>query len=379
MSRTSDSSFPPRIQEIAIGVCRATDWTAVTPPLASPHGPRAAVRVVGSASLSPDQVRVLVLYSHPLMGEGLGRMLAAEPGVVVTAVDIAETDAVNAAIASEPEVIVVEEGGAVDAADIVRRSTLRPGPGRGHHHHQRLVPAPRDALDPTRRLPCHHPRRHRRSRRRARRTAACSRRRFPARLSPDMGDTTRRPAGDTTTFDPRTTPVPRRHVLVLMGVGTVAVSGGLGAILAGCAGPPVTVTLDIDPADLEVGVPMEVPFTLVEGGSSTPASTWLVKKASGELIAYDPRCTHAQLPLRLVRRGRPLQVRLPRRPVRARRGGPRGAAAAAAVPLADPGRGRHDRGGRARATSRRRRSRSRPDGAGPQRPRRSTPASGRRV
>jgi hypothetical protein len=57
------------------------------------------------------------------MGEGLGRMLAAEPGVIVTAVDIAETDAVDAAIASGPEVIVVEEGGAVDAADIVRRST----------------------------------------------------------------------------------------------------------------------------------------------------------------------------------------------------------------------------------------------------------------
>jgi hypothetical protein len=56
------------------------------------------------------------------MGEGLGGMLAAEPGVIVTAVDIADTDAVNLAIASEPEVIVVEEGGAVDAADIVRRS-----------------------------------------------------------------------------------------------------------------------------------------------------------------------------------------------------------------------------------------------------------------
>ena len=56
------------------------------------------------------------------MGEGLGRMLAAEPGVVVTAVDIAEADAVSAALAAEPEVIVVEEGGAVDAADIVRRS-----------------------------------------------------------------------------------------------------------------------------------------------------------------------------------------------------------------------------------------------------------------
>jgi len=49
-------------------------------------------------------------------------MLAAEPGVIVTAVDIAEPDAVTAALASEPEVIVIEEGGAVDAADVVRRS-----------------------------------------------------------------------------------------------------------------------------------------------------------------------------------------------------------------------------------------------------------------
>ncbi len=49
-------------------------------------------------------------------------MLAAEPGVSVLAVDIADPDAVSAALAAEPEVIVVEEGGAVDAADVVRRS-----------------------------------------------------------------------------------------------------------------------------------------------------------------------------------------------------------------------------------------------------------------
>lgn len=72
--------------------------------------------------MSPEQVRVLVLYSHPLMGEGLGRMLAAEPGVIVDAVDIGEAEAVSAALAAEPEVIVVEEGGAVDAAEVVRRS-----------------------------------------------------------------------------------------------------------------------------------------------------------------------------------------------------------------------------------------------------------------
>jgi DNA-binding NarL/FixJ family response regulator len=76
----------------------------------------------GGALVSPEPVRVLVLYSHPLMGEGLERMLAAEQDVIVDAVDIADAGAVDAAIAREPAVIVVEEGGAVDAADVVRRS-----------------------------------------------------------------------------------------------------------------------------------------------------------------------------------------------------------------------------------------------------------------
>jgi len=38
--------------------------------------------------VSPVVVRVLLLYSHPLMGEGLGRMLGAEPGLDVEAVDV---------------------------------------------------------------------------------------------------------------------------------------------------------------------------------------------------------------------------------------------------------------------------------------------------
>jgi hypothetical protein len=66
-----------------------------------------------------------VLYSHPLMGEGLERMLSAEPGIVVYAVDIAEPAAVDEALAGDPAVIVVEEGGRVDAADVVRRSSCR--------------------------------------------------------------------------------------------------------------------------------------------------------------------------------------------------------------------------------------------------------------
>lgn len=73
--------------------------------------------------MSPVVVRVLLLYSHPLMGEGLGRMLETEPGLAVEAVDVAAPGAVDAALAAGPDVIIVEEGGPLDAADVVRRST----------------------------------------------------------------------------------------------------------------------------------------------------------------------------------------------------------------------------------------------------------------
>ncbi len=101
------------------------------------------------------------------------------------------------------------------------------------------------------------------------------------------GDSGRRP------IDPLTTPVPRRRVLLLMGAGAIAAGGGLGVLLEACAGPPITVTLDVDPATLEIGVPTEVPFTLDTGGQAVAASAWLVKRATGDITAFDPRCTHA--------------------------------------------------------------------------------------
>lgn len=105
-----------------------------------------------------------------------------------------------------------------------------------------------------------------------------------------MGDTPDRPRGEPG-FDPRSTPVSRRSVLVLAGL--AATGTGLGAVLAACAGPPVSITLDVDPAWLGVGTPREVAFTLVTAsGNSVPGSTWLLKTAEGELVAYDPRCTH---------------------------------------------------------------------------------------
>jgi cytochrome b6-f complex iron-sulfur subunit len=107
-----------------------------------------------------------------------------------------------------------------------------------------------------------------------------------------MGNTSRRP-DQGAAFDARSTPVPRRSMLILMGAGAVVASGGLGAVLAACAGPPQTVTLDFDPATLVPGTPQEVPFTVtVSNGERIPGSTWLLRTAEGDLVAYDPRCTH---------------------------------------------------------------------------------------
>jgi Rieske Fe-S protein len=96
-------------------------------------------------------------------------------------------------------------------------------------------------------------------------------------------------------FDPATTPVPRRRMLVLMGASAIAAGGGLGVILEACSSsPPVTVTLNVNPATLAPGTPTEVPFTLTTAsGSSVSGSTWLVRAADGTITAFDPRCTHA--------------------------------------------------------------------------------------
>lgn len=68
----------------------------------------------------PD--RVVVLYSHPLLGEGLGRMLAAEPGLTVTTMSLGTLDGLDEALAGEPDVVVFEEGGPIGILDVLRRS-----------------------------------------------------------------------------------------------------------------------------------------------------------------------------------------------------------------------------------------------------------------
>ncbi len=61
-------------------------------------------------------VHVVILYAHPLLGEGLAKVLSADDGV--SAVAVAKDDAMAAAVAlaARPDVVVVERIGRPDTA-----------------------------------------------------------------------------------------------------------------------------------------------------------------------------------------------------------------------------------------------------------------------
>jgi DNA-binding NarL/FixJ family response regulator len=54
------------------------------------------------------KARVLVLYAHPLLGEGLASLLSAQPGVGAVAVDSRDAAARAEALSSHPDLVIVE-------------------------------------------------------------------------------------------------------------------------------------------------------------------------------------------------------------------------------------------------------------------------------
>ncbi len=94
--------------------------------------------------------------------------------------------------------------------------------------------------------------------------------------------------------DLREVPIARRRMLLFLGAGVLATGSGLGALLEACASAAlVTVTLQLNPATMSPGVPVEVPFSLTNSrGASVQAAMWLLKNADGSLTAFDPRCPH---------------------------------------------------------------------------------------
>jgi len=71
--------------------------------------------------VSPAQLSIVVLYRHPLLGEGIGQMLAAEPGVQVSYVPCSRSDPLEAAAAGHPDMLVVERCGCFDAPQLLDR------------------------------------------------------------------------------------------------------------------------------------------------------------------------------------------------------------------------------------------------------------------
>ncbi len=72
-----------------------------------------------------EPVKVLVLYDHPLLGEGLGALMEAVAEISVERVAMSEPDAMERALAYDADVVILEEGGPVGLLDLLRQSNCR--------------------------------------------------------------------------------------------------------------------------------------------------------------------------------------------------------------------------------------------------------------
>jgi hypothetical protein len=114
--------------------------------------------------LDPQPVRVAIMYDHPLLGEGVGRMLGLEPGLDIDFVETRDRTQVDAVIGSLPDMVVVERSSGVDALEILRRSpntlvievTIGPGPTCVYRR-QEISGEPEAVLGLVRRLRGGHP------------------------------------------------------------------------------------------------------------------------------------------------------------------------------------------------------------------------------
>jgi DNA-binding NarL/FixJ family response regulator len=66
------------------------------------------------------RVSVVILYSHALLGEGLAKLLAAEPGLDITAVESHEIEAAEAALGALPDVVIFERSEPLQAIDLLK-------------------------------------------------------------------------------------------------------------------------------------------------------------------------------------------------------------------------------------------------------------------
>jgi hypothetical protein len=97
-----------------------------------------------AATPAPGRTTVVVLYAHPLLGEGLARLLSDEPGLDVTSVRTVDMLAAEHPLSPAPDVIILERSEPDHALDVLRFApdalvidvSLDPGPTFSYHRTQ---------------------------------------------------------------------------------------------------------------------------------------------------------------------------------------------------------------------------------------------------
>jgi hypothetical protein len=102
----------------------------------------------------PDgrRISVVVIYTHPLFGEGLARMLAEEPGLDVVPVRSVDLQAAERSLAEAPDVVILERSDPDRAVDVLHFApdalvidvSIDPGPTFTYHREE--IPARPDGL-----------------------------------------------------------------------------------------------------------------------------------------------------------------------------------------------------------------------------------------
>jgi hypothetical protein len=64
--------------------------------------------------------RVVILYSHPLLGEGIGRLLTADPDLEVELVRVDDLGGAERALSCSPDVVILERSAPIQAIDLLR-------------------------------------------------------------------------------------------------------------------------------------------------------------------------------------------------------------------------------------------------------------------
>lgn len=65
-------------------------------------------------------ISVVILYTHPLLGEGIAKLLGGEPGLQITHIPTGEVEAAEAALAGVPDVVIFERNEPLQAIDLLR-------------------------------------------------------------------------------------------------------------------------------------------------------------------------------------------------------------------------------------------------------------------